>query len=352
MGSPLDARQWADSLGCSVEACALLIDADFIDLHVDLEVPIRLYGYDPAVHHGVSRRVRPFFGHTDYPRIREARLTGVVYDLATNPFRTELDRLATTLDNVRAAQARIAAHPADLEVVVDHAGYLKARAAGRTAMWLALQGGNALSADPSRLRGWLGGLLHRITLVHLTNSDLGGTSSPGGGDGGITEAGRRMVAACNDARVLVDLAHAGRRTFAEALDAHAPDLPPIVSHTGVCGVHPHWRNLEDGQIRAIADRGGVVGIMYQSNFLAPTRTTCKRARILDHIAHVIAVGGEGVAAIGTDYDGMIVPPRELADVTHHPLQVQDMLDRGWTEARIRGVLGANYLDVVRSIRPG
>src|SRR5690606_21574820 len=108
--------------------------------------------------------------------------------------------------------------------------------------------------------------LHRITLVHLTTSSMGGTSSPAGPDPGLTRRGHELVERCNAARVLVDLAHAGRRTFWQALGAHAVDVPPIVSHTCVASVRPHWRNLDDAQIRAVASRGGVVGIMYQSAF--------------------------------------------------------------------------------------
>lgn len=345
-----DPAAWAASLGVSEQATRLLVDAHFVDLHLDLEVPVRVLGYDPARHHGIARRVRPFFGHTDYPRLREARFTGLVYDIATNPFRPRGNRLRTTLRNVDAALARISAWPDDLAFVRTATEYDRAVAAGRTALFLALQGGNAISADPSVLDGRLGDLLHRITLVHLTSSGLGGTSSPAGRDHGLTAAGRAFVERCNARRILVDLAHAGKRTFWDALAVHDPALPPIVSHTGVEAVRPHWRNVDDDQIRAIAERGGVVGIMYQSSFLAPVRTTCARSAVVAHLEHVLERVGEDFAAIGTDYDGMITPPHDLADVTHHPLLVQDMLDRGWSEVTIRKVLGENYLRVVRAVR--
>jgi len=346
-----DPAGWARELGVSDEATRLLVDSPFIDLHLDLEVPVRVLGWKPQRHHGVDRRTRPFMGHTDYPRLREAQLTGVVYDIATNPFRPARGRLRTTLHNVRQATERLSAHPDDLALVTDLTGYRRAQAEGKTAVWLALQGGNALDADPEQLDGPLGRSLHRITLVHLTSSRLGGTSSPAGRDRGCTAAGRHFVRRCNAARVLVDLAHAGKETFWTALGVHDPHLPPIVSHTGVAAVRPHWRNLDDAQIRAIAERGGVVGIMYQSSFLAPVRWGCRRAAILDHLQHVIDLVGDEVPAIGTDYDGMIVPPADLPDITAHPLLVQDMLDRGWSPARIRRILGDNYLRVVGDIRP-
>lgn len=346
----VEPSRWAAELGVSTEAVELLLGSDFIDLHLDLEVPVRVIRWDPSVHHGVDAAPRRFWGHTDYPRLREAGFTGLVYDIATNPFRPRKNRLATTLANVAKARARIAAHPDELALVRDASGYDAARASGKTAFWLSLQGANALTADPSVLEGELGEWLHRITLVHLTSSSLGGTNSPLGRDRGLSAAGRDMVQRCNAAKVLVDLAHAGRHSFWEALGCHDPSLPPIVSHTGVAAVRPHWRNVDDAQIRAVADRGGVVGVMYQSSFLAPG-TRCPRSAILDHLEHIIAVAGEDVAAIGTDYDGMILPPYDLPDVTHHPRLVQDMLDRGWSDTRVRKVLGANYLRVVRAIRP-
>jgi membrane dipeptidase len=345
-----DPASWARSLGVSVEACQLLLASDFIDLHCDLEVPVRLLGYDPLRHHGAGRHVRPWIGHTDYPRIREARLTGVVYDIATNVFRPAGNRLRTTLSNIERIRQRVAAHPEDFAIVTNRSGYTEARAKGQTALWLSLQGGNAISADPTVLRGELGQTLHRITLVHLTSSDLGGTSSPLGLDRGMSKLGGQVVEACNEAHILVDLAHAGKKTFWQALEAHRKDLPPIVSHTGLSSVRPHWRNLDDDQVRAIAERGGVIGVMYQSNFLAPVLYSCSRAAILAHLERIIDVVGEDHAAIGTDYDGMIIPPHDLLDVTHHPQLVQDMLDRGWSEARIRKILGQNYLRVAESIR--
>jgi len=347
-----DPASWAATLGVSVAACGLLLDADFVDLHCDLEVPVRLFGYRAERRHGGGSRNWPLVGHTDYPRLREASLTGVVADIATNPLRPRANRLAATRRHIDVVRARLAAWPDDLELVTDRAGYDRARAAGRLAVFLALQGGNALSADLTVLQGDLGAVLHRITLVHLTSSDLGGANSPWGFDRGITSKGRELVGRCNESRVLVDLAHAGRATFFGALDAHTEDIPPIVSHTGVAAVREHWRNIDDAQIRAIAERGGVVGVLYHSHFLAPVLLRCPRAKILDHLEHVIRIGGEESAAIGTDYDGMIVPPHDLPDVTHQPLLVQDMLDRGWSETRIRRVLGLNYLRVVAAARPG
>lgn len=351
---PADPARWAAAVGSSVAAAELLAGAPFVDLHNDLEVPVRLVGYDPAKHHGISRVPLPFYGHTDWPRIRQAGFKAVAYDLATNVFRRAPGRQAITLANVARVRAAVARYPEDLAIVTDCAGLDAAISTGRTALLLTLQGGNALAHDPSVLDGELGRWITRITLVHLTNSELGGTNSPSGGGRGITDAGRAFVERCNASRVLVDLAHASRRTFWDALAVHATDLPPVVTHTGLDAVRPHWRNIDDDQVRAIADRGGVVGVVYQGNFLArvPPGFPCRRAAIVAHLAHLWRVGGEDVLGLGSDYDGMITPPWDLPDVTGHPLLVDDLLRHGFPERVVHKLLGANFIRAWRGVRPG
>jgi membrane dipeptidase len=348
-----DPAAWARAQGVSVEAVELLIRSPFIDLHLDLEVPVRLFGYRPERRHGPWRRVMPLMFHTDYPRLREARLTGVVYDLATNIFRTERGRMVITEANLARCVDQIEAWPDDLGVARSRADYDRLVGEGKTAFFLALQGGNALSLDPGVLDGPIGRELHRITLVHLKSSVLGGSNSPRQPDEGITARGRELVDAAVRNQVIVDLAHAGPRTFWTTLDAVDRSVPVIVSHTGMNSVRPLWRNIDDAAARAIGDRGGVVGVIYNGGFLdrvMPGRS-CARARILDHLQAIIDAAGEGVAAIGTDYDGVITPPWDLPDITDHPKLVQDMLDRGWSPERVTGILGGNYLRVVAAIRP-
>src|SRR5207253_9262567 len=121
----------------------------------------------------------------------------------------------------------------------------RAEAPGPMTIHLAVQGGNAFDS-PADVPLVPDGALLRVTLLHLTDSTLGATSSPLGrsrGRGGLTAEGRVMVEVLNERRILVDLAHASKRTFFEALDVHDRVLPPVVTHTGVCGVQPSWRNL-------------------------------------------------------------------------------------------------------------
>src|SRR6185436_8249492 len=89
---------------------------------------------------------------------------------------------------------------------------------------------------------------------------------------------------------------------------------PMVTHTGVIGVHPHWRNVDDEQLRAVADKGGCVGIIFARRFLGAASIEA----VVDHLVHVIDVAGEDVPALGSDFDGFVVPPIGLEDVAALP----------------------------------
>ena len=120
---PPEPEDWAEALGVSTEATALLIDADFLDLHQTTEVPVRLLGYDPTKRHPPRTWPQPWVGHCDFPRLKEGAYSGVFYDITTNPFRTARSSLEVTTGNVERAldrlqAARAEAHPEEHHRVV------------------------------------------------------------------------------------------------------------------------------------------------------------------------------------------------------------------------------------------
>ncbi len=125
----------------------------------------------------------------------------------------------------------------------------------------------------------------------------------------------------------------------------------MVSHTGVAGVTPHWRNVDDEQLRAVAATGGVVGIMYAAAFLGDPFLGGAAASIVAHLAHIIAVVGDDHAALGSDWDGAIVTPRDMPTCLELPRLVQLMLGRGWSAVRIHKLLGGNFLRALGALRP-
>lgn len=346
-----DPDAWARSLGIPRDAVDLYLSSDVIDLHIDSFIWTRVFGYDLRKRHGPGLHGARFFSQVDLPRIREAGVTGAIWVVTTNPFRPRRSRPDTCLRNLRRLESVLTSVPGDVRVVRNAAEYRAARADGRHGAWIGIQGGNALGPDD--LGRIPEGLVLRITLVHLSSSELGVTSSPAAGrrrDEGLTDLGREYVRRLDEKKIFLDLAHINRRGFFDALEVHDPSHPVLVTHTGVSGVHPHWRNLDDAQLRAIADTGGTIGVMYQASFLGDPPLGSRCERIVDHLEHIVKTVGEDHASLGSDWDGAIVPPRDMPTCLELPRVVEPMLRRGWSEERIRKILGGNFLRVVEALR--
>ncbi|MEO0814492.1 MAG: membrane dipeptidase, partial [Myxococcota bacterium] len=226
-----------------------------------------------------------------------------------------------------------------------------ARSEGKTASFISLQGGNGLARSLESLDKIPDDLVHRITVVHMTKSKIGfPNASPRTAKRGLTEFGRSFVQRMQEKRILVDLSHINQAGFWDALEVCDPTIPPVVTHTGLSGVKPLWRNIDDEQLRAIAQRGGTVGIVFNTYFLAGTFSATV-GDLVRHIVHGVGVAGEDHISLGSDYDGGILLPRGLPDVTFQPRIVEEMLAQGLSETQCRKVLGTNFLRVLREVRP-
>ncbi len=348
----IDPAERARRLGISREAVELYLASDVIDLHVDSFIWTRIFGYDLRRRHGLGPTGGRFLSQVDLPRVREAGLGGAIWVITTNPFRSARKRPEVFLENLRRLQGIFDSVPGEARVVRSVAEYRAARAAGLHAAFIGIQGGNALDRDPGALDLIPDDLVLRVTLVHLSSSRLGVTSAPtrSGDRRGLSDAGRDFVRRLDEKRIFVDLAHIDRQGFFDALEVHDRSRPVLVTHTGVSAVHPHWRNLDDEQIRAIAGTGGTIGIMFQSDFLGEPFWGGRSEAVARHIEHVIAVAGDDFVSIGSDFDGAICPPRDLVTPIELPRLVDHLLRRGVSTDAIRKLLGANFLRVVEAVR--
>ncbi|MEM9692081.1 MAG: membrane dipeptidase [Myxococcota bacterium] len=344
--------RWSHDLGVSREAVELYLASDVIDLHIDSFIWNRIFGYDLSRRHGRGLFGGRFYSQVDFPRILEAQVTGATWVITTNPFvpgaRRRRALFQRNLERLKSIFAEVADQ---FSLVRNAAEYEEARRSGKHGAFIGVQGGNALDDDLASLDAVESDLILRITLVHLSTSSLGATSAPLKlGEDGLTSFGRDYVARLNEKKIFVDLAHISKRGFWDVIDVHDKSQPLLVTHTGVSGVHSHWRNLDDAQLRAIADTGGTIGVMYQSSFLGDPPWGGSASSILAHLEHITHTVGEDHASLGSDWDGAIVPPRDMPTCLELPRLVELMLQRGWDDTRIQKVLGQNFLRVVRDLR--
>ena len=164
--------------------------------------------------------------------------------------------------------------------------------------------------------------------------------------GGLTEIGRTLVVRCNELGVLVDLSHMTEAGYWDV--AKTSDAPLVATHSCVHAICANARNLTDAQLRAVADRGGVVGLNYAAQFLRPDGQRDPDVSldlVLAHLDHMIDVMGEDSVALGSDYDGATVP-NGIDGVEKLPALLNAMEVHGYKRDRITKIANANWLRVL------
>jgi membrane dipeptidase len=340
-----------ERLGVSRIAAELFQASDVIDLHIDSFIWARLFGYRLDKRHGVGLFGARGYSQVDMPRLREVGVSAATWVITTNPARSVGSQINALRRNLLHLERLLGGMQADTTIVRSYADYRQARESGKHAAFLGIQGGNALHGGVDAFSLLDAQRVLRVTLLHLSSSGLGSTSSPlSFGGKALTTSGLDCVRELNSRRILVDLAHISERGFFDALKVHDRSIPPIVTHTGVSGVYQHWRNLTDSQVRAIGDRGGVVGIMYHTPFLQPGFKRGTLDSVIRHIEHAANVAGIDCVALGSDWDGAITTPSDMRTCSELPRLVDQLLRRGWRDDAVQKLLGQNFLRVLRCLR--
>ena len=230
-----------------------------------------------------------------------------------------------------------------IQSAADLSSYLERRRLNGklTAGLLSIEGAHALDGKLENLDVLYRAGYRMMSPSHFFDNDIGG-SSAGVRKTGLTEKGREWVRQMEARHMIVDLAHASAKTIEDVLAI--ANRPPVVSHTGVKGTCDNNRNLSDDQIRAVAAKGGLIGIGYWD-----TATCGTDARAIVKAMRYVSdrVGVEHVA-LGSDFDGAITAPFDTTGV----VEITDaMLEAGYSEQAIRMIMGENAVRFLEANLP-
>ena len=329
------------------EARAFHDEVCVIDLHADTPKLMDKLGFDIGERHERPMpRMANMLGHVDIPRLRDGGMAAQFFAFWTWPKKipgTQPSCTQSVVDQLDAIDEAIAKYPSDLVWTRTGAEIRAAKAAGKIGVLGGIEGGHALEGKVENIEMFSRRGVRYLGPLHLWPNALGGSSRQPKRDDGLTALGREVIRECERTGVIVDLAHINRRGFFEAMAITT--LPLMVTHTGVAGVHEMWRNIDDEQIRAVADRGGCIGIIFARNYLGGKSIEA----VVDHIVHVIDVAGEDVPALGSDFDGFVVPPEGLEDIAEMPNLTVALSRRGIPPRVLEKILGGNVLRVLDAV---
>lgn len=223
--------------------------------------------------------------------------------------------------------------------------------AGRIAAVLHMEGAEAIGSDLSNLSLWYDKGLRSLGPVWSRPTIYGHGvpfAFPSGSDigAGLTDLGKDLVRECDRLGLLIDLSHLNEKGFDDV--AAVSSRPLIATHSNAHAVTPSSRNLTDRQLRMIAESRGIVGLNYGCAFLrADGRRDADTGldAVMRHLDHLISILGEDGVALGSDFDGAVIP-RAIGDVLGLRDLTDAMLDHGFGEPLVAKIAGENWLDLL------
>ena len=357
-----------------------------IDTHVDIGRGYATHQLDPG---GFTR------AQVDLPKMRAGDLDAVFLVVYTGQGPLTADGYASAREQAetsyRAIERMLRAYPQQIALARSADDIESIHASGRRIALLGMENGYPLGESVDDVALWAQRGVRYVGLTHLGHNQFAGSSNPlerledADTDAGLSDLGRALVAALNDHGVLVDVSHVGKRSMLEATALSR--APVIASHSSAHGLYANARNLDDEQLRAIRDNGGVAQMVAFRSYVADLDArvlegqTALRERhfpngwqdasdadinayreavaqlrrehgdvtldqFIDHIDYAVKLIGIDHVGIASDFDGGggvqgWDDASETMNVTH------ELLRRGYSEKEIAALWGGNVLRVLR-----
>jgi membrane dipeptidase len=361
------------------------------DLHCDTLIQIKR-GYD------FSQRHKEY--HVDIPRLMEGGVDLQVFACCPMPLKKGEHYLGHVNVSIDLLKSEISKHSDKIEVCLTSAEAEKIKAKNRIAALLAIEGGVALDEDPKNLERFYKKGIRLITITHDQPTGwCAGWKEKDLPFGGLSDLGKEMISEMNRLGIIIDLSHSSDATVEEVLKASSQ--PVIASHSNARSLCDHLRNLTDDQIKSLAKKGGMMGITFVSQFLSAEfgkasteywkkvpkdkakalpelflseiseEEKQKRMQkfkplldevgkklkalrpsvktVVDHIDYMVKLVGPDYVGIGSDFDGMSMPPLELEDCSEMPNITRELVARSYNETDIEKILGGNFMRVFKSV---
>jgi membrane dipeptidase len=327
---------------------------------------------------------------TDIPRLRTGRVGAQFWSVWIPAQTRGPEAVQMTLEQIDLVKALCARYPADLALAYTAADIIRLHRAHRIASLIGVEGGHQINNSLVVLRAYYDGGARYMTLTHSSNTDWADSATDTPAHHGLTAFGREVVREMNRLGMLVDLAHVSADTMRAALTV--AEAPVIFSHSSARALVDHPRDVPDEVLQLVAKNRGVVMVNFFPGYVSEARRrwdadrAAEQARdssppfgglfigqperiadalraweqahpkpratigdVADHIEHIRKVAGVDYVGIGSDFDGIPEAPAGLEGVDKFPALLEELARRGWSDAELAKVAGANLLRVMREV---
>lgn len=288
---------------------------------------------------------------SDIPRFKEGGLDVQVFAvwIPMSQVKNSFSFVTSQIDRLKNFETE---NPSDLEFAKTYDDIIRITNEKKICGLIGIEGGTAIGNNLDNINTFFEMGVRYIGLA-WNNSNLISSSARDaverGKAGGLTEFGLKVIKRMNETGMLVDVSHLSEAGFWDVIENTTS--PIIASHSDCYSLNPHYRNLTDEQIKAVAKNGGYIGINFYDKFLDKDgeKNGATLEKVMEHIDYIKTLVGADYIGIGSDFDGGITPPPELYDASTYPLITKKLVERGYTEEEIKKILGGNFLRVFKKV---
>jgi membrane dipeptidase len=331
------------------------------------------------------------YGHVDFPKLQRGGVGGAFFALYTPPETAPDAATRYALEMISAVYDAVDANPDLAALAFSPEEAAQNTKDGLFSVFIGMENGAPIQQSLSLLRTFYRLGVSYLTLTHNGDNAIADSAAEGKRWHGLSPFGKEVVAEMNELGMMIDLSHASDETFWDCV--RLSTAPVVATHSCCRALCGHRRNLTDEMLKALGEKDGYVGINFYPAFLSerflsdpadaalfdegerveaafiaepgdPERVrsweqmqdrleTVWRPgvkEIVDHIDHAVELAGIDHVGIGSDYDGILVAPAGLENVSKIGLVFDEMRRRGYDEESVEKVAGKNLLEVMKRVK--
>lgn len=330
------------------------------------------------------------YAQVDFPKLKRGGVDGAFFALYTPAEAAPDAATRYALEMLSATYDAAGAYPDKVALAFSPEDAARNREKGLISIFIGMENGSPIQESLPLLRTfWRLGVRY-VTLTHNGDNALADSAAEGRRWGGLSVFGRKAVAEMNRLGIMVDLSHASDATFWDCLEVS--EAPVVATHSCCRALCGHRRNLTDEMLQALGEKDGYVGINFCPSFLSdrfakdpadvalldkaeeveaafiadPSDLRKREAwhrmqdrllemprpgvkEIVDHIDHAVRLAGVDHVGIGSDFDGILITPAGMDNVSAIGKVADEMRLRGYSEAEIEKVTGKNLMTVFERV---
>jgi len=331
------------------------------------------------------------YGHVDFPKLRRGGVGGSFFALYTPAEMAPDAATRYALEMISAVYDAVDANPDYAALAFSPEEAAQNAGEGLVSVFLGMENGAPIQQSLPLLRTFYRLGVSYLTLTHNGDNAIADSAAEGTHWHGLSPFGKEVIAEMNALGMMIDVSHASDETFWDCL--RLSEAPVIATHSCCRALCPHRRNLTDEMLQALGEQDGYVGINFYPAFLserflsdpadaalfdegekveaafieAPGNPERVKAwewmqrrletlwrpgvrEIVDHIDHAVALAGIDHVGIGSDFDGILVPPEGLENVSLIGRVFDEMRRRGYDGESVEKVAGKNLLEVMKRVK--